>query len=136
MAENVYDGLFILDATKFGGDVNAVGELVKSQVEKFGGELLVSRLWEERRLAYPINGQRKGIYWLSYFRLNTQKMVELERSLQLTDSVLRFLFVKLDPKIVEVLVKHANEGTFYAHPTDGKSEHGIEDAVGSRSHSR
>ena len=45
------------------------GEIVEL-IEKAGGEILVSRLWEERRLAYPIKGQRKGTYWLTYFRLD------------------------------------------------------------------
>jgi len=39
-----------------------------------GGEILVSRLWEERRLAYSINGQRKGVYWLVYFRLDGNRL--------------------------------------------------------------
>lgn len=133
MAENVYDGLFILDANKYGGDANACGELIKGVVTKAGGEILVSRLWEERRLAYPINGQRKGIYWLTYFKLNTQKITEIERTFSLNDGVLRYMFVRLDPRIVDVLVKHANEGTFYAHPTE--TDHkipGAEDHAGRR----
>jgi len=37
-------------------------------VKSVGGELLASRLWNEQKLAYPINGHRKGAYWLTYFR--------------------------------------------------------------------
>ena len=42
-------------------------------IEEAGGEMLVSRLWEERRLAYPIEGHRKGTYWLTYFRARRQR---------------------------------------------------------------
>ena len=34
----------------------------------------MSRLWDERRLAFPIRGQRKGAYWLTYFRLEAAKV--------------------------------------------------------------
>ena len=46
-------------------------------IEKLGGEILVSRLWEERRLAYPIKSHRKGTYWLTYFRLDATQLDQL-----------------------------------------------------------
>ena len=69
--------------------------------------MLVSRLWEERRLAYAIKGQRKGAYWLTYFRLDGERLAELQRQCQITDDVLRVLFLKVDPRIVDTLVAHA-----------------------------
>ena len=79
-------------------------------IEEVGGEVLVSRLWEERRLAYPIRGHRKGTYWLTYARLDGKKLVDVQRQCQLTNSILRVLFVKLDPRIVDTLVEHAQAG--------------------------
>jgi len=61
--------MFILDSNRFGRDPDGVSGQISELIEKLGGEILVSRLWEERRLAYPIKGQRKGTYWLTYFRL-------------------------------------------------------------------
>ena len=68
--------------------------------------MLVSRLWEERRLAYPIKGHRRGTYWLTYFRLESGRLAEVERQCQLNDSILRKLFLKVDPRIVDTLVAH------------------------------
>ena len=68
---------------------------VEGYVEAAGGEMLVSRLWEERRLAYAINGQRKGTYWLIYFRLPTLRLTELTRQCEINDGILRQLFVRL-----------------------------------------
>jgi small subunit ribosomal protein S6 len=76
-------------------------------IEKLGGEMLVSRLWEERRLAYAIKGQRKGTYWLTYFRLDTSRLADLRRQCQITDDVLRVMFLKVEPRIVDALVAHA-----------------------------
>ena len=110
MADNVYEGMFILDSTKYGREPEAVSSQISKMIEAAGGEVLVSRLWEERRLAYPIEGQRKGTYWLSYFRVEGKEIAGLERQCQLSESILRVLFLKVDPRIVEALVEHAKAG--------------------------
>lgn len=110
MAENVYEGMYILDSNQYGREPDALSGQIRQMIEDAGGTILVSRLWEERRLAYPINGQRKGTYWLTYFRLPGAKLSQIERNCQLSDSVLRALFLKVDPRIVDTLVAHAQAG--------------------------
>ena len=107
MAAIVYEGMFILDSNRFGRDPETVSGQIPAMIEKLGGEMLVSRLWEERRLAYTIKGQRKGTYWLTYFRLDSDRLADLRRQCQITDDVLRVLFLKVDPRIVDALVAHA-----------------------------
>ena len=110
MAENVYEGMFILDSSLYGRTPDVVSKQIPEMIEAAGGEVLVSRLWEERRLAYPINGHRKGTYWLTYFRVDGSKIADLERQCQLSSSIIRALFLKVDPRIVDALVAHAQEG--------------------------
>lgn len=107
MAINVYEGMFIFDSGRYGRDPEGVAGQISQMIEKAGGEVLVSRLWEERRLAYQINGQKKGTYWLSYFRVEGQKLPSLTRQCELNDNILRSLLLKVDPRIVEALVAHA-----------------------------
>jgi small subunit ribosomal protein S6 len=109
LADNtaVYEGLFILDSNKFARDRDGLAREVEGLVEAVDGELLVSRLWEERRLAFPIKGQRKGAYWLMYFRLPTLRLTELTRSCEINDTILRQLFVKLPPPLVDPIIAHA-----------------------------
>lgn len=110
MTENVYDGLFILNSELYARNPDDVSGQIAKFIESMGGEVLLSRLWEERRLAYPIQGHRRGTYWLTYFKLDSQKLTELTRQCQITDSILRFLFLKVDPRIVDTVVEHAKEG--------------------------
>lgn len=107
MAVNVYEGMYILDSNRFGRDPQSVSGQITEMVQEAGGEMLVSRLWEERRLAYPIEGHRKGTYWLTYFRIDGKEVKSLERKCQLSDTILRVLFLKVDPRIVDALVAHA-----------------------------
>ncbi|MBR0192093.1 MAG: 30S ribosomal protein S6 [Thermoguttaceae bacterium] len=110
MALNVYEGMFILDSGRYARDPEGVAAQVNKLVTDAGGEILVSRQWEERRLAYPIKGQRKGLYWLMYFRLESTNLAELNRQFSLYDVNIRNLFIKIDPRIVDELVKHAEVG--------------------------
>jgi small subunit ribosomal protein S6 len=107
LAANVYEGMFLLESNRFGRDPDTVSNQIPAMIEKLGGEMLVSRLWEERRLAYPVKGQRKGTYWLTYFRLDSNQLTDLKRQCQITDDILRVLFLKVDPRIVDALVAHA-----------------------------
>jgi small subunit ribosomal protein S6 len=107
LARNVYEAMFILDSNRFGRDPDGISGLLADLIQKAGGEILVSRLWEERRLAYPIKGQRKGTYWLIYLNLDALQLAGLRRQLDITETVVRYLFLKVDPRIVDALVAHA-----------------------------
>ncbi len=107
MAVNVYEGMFILDANRYSRDAANVSGQIPELIAAAGGEMLASRLWEERRLAYPIDGHRKGTYWLTYFKLDSGGLSGLTRQCQLSESILRTLFLKVDPRICDALVSHA-----------------------------
>lgn len=109
MAENtaVYEGLVIFDANRLARDREGLPGELNGLVEAAGGTIEVSRLWEERRLAYPIKGQRKGAYWITYFRLPTTKLTELTRSCELQEGILRQLFVRLPEPLVQPILDHA-----------------------------
>jgi len=107
LAKNVYEAMFIFDSNRFSRDTGGVSGAIATLVQKLGGEMLATRMWEERRLAYPINGQRKGTYWLSYFRLDSRSLVEFNHECRLNESILRSLVLKVDERIVEALVSHA-----------------------------
>ena len=122
MADNVYEGLFLFDANKFARDHDALPGAVQNMIQEAGGEVLVSRLWDERRLAYPVNGQRKGAYWLMYFRVDSQQITPLNRKCDLQDGVLRQLVLKIHPRLVEPILAHASDEEAADEPEEGASE--------------
>lgn len=106
----VYEGLFILDSNAFARDREGLPREINGYIETAGGQIEVSRLWEERRLAYPIKGQRKGAYWITYFRLPTGALKDLTRQCEIHDGILRQLFVRLPGALVEPILEHAKSG--------------------------
>ena len=79
MAANVYECLFLLDTTKVAGDVPAATKQIHTILERHHCEILASRPWDERRLAYPIKGHKKGLYYLTYFRSEGKNITPIER---------------------------------------------------------
>ena len=111
LSANVYECMHILDSNRYARDPSGVQESVDSTVTKFDGEILVSRLWNEQKLAYLVDGHRKGTYWLSYIRVEGSRLVEMERAFQLNENVLRTLTLRLDERLVEPMVAHARGET-------------------------
>lgn len=62
------------------------------------GELVRDDDWGDRALAYPIERRANAAYHLLQFRPGTPGLLsELDRSLRITDGILRFRIVKLKP---------------------------------------
>ena len=106
----VYEGMFILDPTKYSRDPAGSAQQVSDIITQHGGTILAARLWDERKLAYPIKGHKKGIYWLTYFSMEGGHLTALERQCEITDDILRKLVLRIDPRIADALVQHALAG--------------------------
>ena len=62
-------------------------------LEKAGAEIVSMKKWDERRLAYEINGKNRGTYILCYFHADGQKIRQIERDAQLSELILRVLIL-------------------------------------------
>jgi small subunit ribosomal protein S6 len=107
---NVYEAMLIFDSNRFARERAALPAEVEKMIQAEKGEVVVSRLWEERRLAYAINGQRKGTYWLIYFRGPSSMLTSLNRQWEIHDGILRHLVLKIHPHLVEAVLEHAKAG--------------------------
>jgi small subunit ribosomal protein S6 len=59
-----------------------------------GGQIVKVAPWGRRRLAYPIDRYRDGSYHIVVFEAPAEAIAELERSLQITEEVLRSLVTR------------------------------------------
>jgi len=106
----VYEGMFILDPGKYSRDPGGLAQQINDLITQFGGTILAARLWDERKLAYPIKGQKKGVYWLTYFNMPTANLIAFERQCEITEDILRKLVLKVEDRIADALVQHALAG--------------------------
>ena len=68
MPVNTYEGMFLLDSTKAAVVWDDAVQHVHDILAKHHSEIVASRQWDERRLAYPVEGHKKGTYLLTYFK--------------------------------------------------------------------
>jgi len=95
----MYEGMFLLDSNRFAADPDGVQQQVKGILDRVGANVVASRPWQEGKLCYPIEGQRKGLYFLACFRMDGSQMTELNRLCKLNDTVLRQLVIR-HPKVI------------------------------------
>jgi small subunit ribosomal protein S6 len=107
---NVYEAMIIFDSNRYARERAGMPAEVEKMIQAGAGEVLVSRLWEERRLAYAINGQRKGTYWLIYFRGPSSMLTALNREWEINEGILRHLVLKVHPHLVDIVLEHAKAG--------------------------
>lgn len=54
----------------------------------------VQNVWGQRRLAYPIKNHTEGYYILFDAQLEPDRLADIERSMQYTDDILRYMIVR------------------------------------------
>jgi small subunit ribosomal protein S6 len=122
--------MFILDSNRYARDPSGVSNQIPEMIQQLGGKMLASRLWEERRLAYPINGHKKGTYWLTYFAINSDQISAINRQSQLNEAIIRSLVLWIDPRIADAMVTHALTGGGPKAPAEPTKTAPIEEEVG------
>jgi small subunit ribosomal protein S6 len=131
MSANVYECMFLLDSNKIAGDVHAAQAQLHSMLEKHSAEILASRPWDERRLAYPVSGHKKGLYYLTYFKIEGKKLLDIEQDVALNETILRSMVLRIEPKLVDTMLAIARDEHATALPSgtdtdsfDGGSDDG------------
>jgi small subunit ribosomal protein S6 len=103
--------MFLLDSTKVAVNWDESVQHVHDILTKHQSEIVASRQWDERRLAYPVRGHKKGTYLLTYFRTEGAQIDAIEADCRLSDVILRDLILKVHPKMVDQLVNQAMTST-------------------------
>ena len=79
--------------------IQAVLEKTTRHVTDTGGQIVKTAPWGRRRLAYQIDRYREGSYHILHFDAAPDAIGNLERTLLITEDVLRHLVVRVDRPI-------------------------------------
>ena len=74
----------------------ALVDRITRQITTAGGQIVKVAPWGRRRLAYPIDRHREGSYHIIHFEAPAESIVELERSLLITEESLRHLITRVE----------------------------------------
>jgi small subunit ribosomal protein S6 len=114
MPVNSYECLFLLDPTKTASDMDGVKASLHGTLEKYGAQIVVSRKWDDRKLTYPIKGQKKGVYHLTFFKADSLKVKEIDHDFRLSELILRHMISAIDPKWEEEMLAVAKDDHRFA----------------------
>jgi small subunit ribosomal protein S6 len=73
--------------------VNQTLEKINGWITTAGGTIATTDVWGKRRLAYPIQKQRDGLYYLLNIQMTPTANADLERNLRILEPVMRFSII-------------------------------------------
>jgi small subunit ribosomal protein S6 len=92
----LYEGMFLVDSSLAGADWDGIIAAIRKILEKAEAEIVSIEKWDERKLAYDIKGKGRGTYILSYFRVEGGKIKDIEKSVRLSEKILRVLILSAE----------------------------------------
>lgn len=103
---NAYECMFVVDIS---AGVDAAAPTVQKFVNLIdtNGEIVDVAEWGKRRFEYPINDQNEGYYTVVTFKAPSDFPTELERLLNIDETVMRSMVVKIDEAVAERVARRA-----------------------------
>ena len=92
---STYEAMFLVSqaaATDLAGVIDHINHLF----QRAGATVLAMSKWDERRLAFEIDKQKRGIFLLTYFTANRDAIGGLERDCNLSEILMRMLVIRAD----------------------------------------
>jgi len=136
-----YELVFVISPLHFNDEATAaVIQRIQQSIEAEGGEIVVKSCnppWGRRRLAYPIRAYaggessrrsfHEGFYVFFQFKLQAAKVIEVERTIKLSDAILRYLITVVEHKAKVVPAENLADFEELEAPIDAKDAEGLEE---------
>jgi small subunit ribosomal protein S6 len=90
----LYEALFLVDAGEAASDWQGINDHIKKILERNEAEILSMRKWDDRPLAYPIMGKKRGVYIIVYFNALSAKLASIEHDIRLSERIMRSMILR------------------------------------------
>jgi small subunit ribosomal protein S6 len=118
--------MFILKPTLTPEETQAKIEAIKNIITSTEGEISAVEDMGTRPLAYEIEKQKRGYYYVIYFKTDASHIAELERNYRINEDIIRFIVVKYESKTEQKawqgMVDKANKKVADKKPAEEKAE--------------
>ena len=94
-----YEIVMVLTPEASEDEATAIVDRVSNFISQRGGSISAQDSWGVRRLAYPIRGFLEGNYVVARFVLDAKDVLELDRTINASEDILRHLVTKLDKSV-------------------------------------
>jgi small subunit ribosomal protein S6 len=92
----LYEGMFLFNPAAIASNIATATQVVHEMLRRAEAEVLSVAKWDDRKLAYPVEGQKRGLYMIAYFRARGTQIPNIERDVNLSEQVLRCMMLRAD----------------------------------------
>ena len=91
----MYEAMFLVSQSE-AADLGSIVARIEEILQRSDAEVVAMKKWDERRLAYEIDKQRRGVYFLVYFRAPTTAVAGIERDCNLGERIMRVMILNAE----------------------------------------
>ena len=102
---NTYEALFLFPQSASADLQSALDHIVEI-MNRNKADIIALKKWDERRLAYDIKGNKRGVYVLAYFKSDARNLDGIDRDCRLSERLLRSLVTRADHIPAEEIAAH------------------------------
>ncbi|MDD2839158.1 MAG: 30S ribosomal protein S6 [Sulfuricurvum sp.] len=93
-----YENLVIVKPTLTEEEIKNTITLVEEVITANGGEIVARDAMGMKKLAYPIEKNARGYFYVMYYKIAPSAIAEIERRFRINEEILRFVTMKYDTK--------------------------------------
>ena len=91
----MYEAMFLLSQAT-AAELSTALDHIKEVLDRGHAEIVAMKKWDDRRLAYEIKGQKRGVYILVYFKAPGTDIAHIERDCNLSEKIMRAMILRAD----------------------------------------
>lgn len=118
MAVHHYEGMFLVDSAKYATDSEGVTKHITGILTKAGATIVAEHPWQDGKLAYAVDGHRKGLHFLVLFELKPTSLADVIRACKLSETILRQIILRQPKVIFDAMNQAVSTHTTQAPPED------------------
>ena len=93
-----YENLVIVKPTLTEEEIKNTLAIVEEFITSNGGEIIARDPMGMKKLAYPIEKNARGYFYVLYYKVAPSAISEIERRFRINEEILRFVTMKYDTK--------------------------------------
>ncbi|MDP3302331.1 MAG: 30S ribosomal protein S6 [Sulfuricurvum sp.] len=93
-----YENLVIVKPTLTEEEIKNTIATVEEFITSNGGEIIARDAMGMKKLAYPIEKNARGYFYVMYYKIAPSAISEIERRFRINEEILRFVTMKYDTK--------------------------------------
>ena len=115
-----YEAMFLISQAVAADFADAVAH-IREILSRAGAEVVAMKKWDDRRLAYEIDKQKRGVFILVYCALPGDGVAKIQHDCNLSEKIMRVMVVKADHLTLEEMQAHDDAAslTFEANLRSG-----------------